>query len=143
MDYISVQEMHNTTQTVDKSVDIRKENWEEVGEGLPGHNIHYIRQQQQTPQHSWSADLNITICIMFFKIRGEPNAVVPQFAIQVIIWFLASFSLNFFLSFYWLGSYYVLVTPRSRYRKNRSKHEPEKEIITWTAVHRNCDIWDY
>ena len=83
MDYISVQEMHNTTQTVDKSVDIRKENWEEVGEGLPGHNIHYIRQQQQTPQHSWSADLNITICIMFFKIRGEPNAVVPNFTIFV------------------------------------------------------------
>jgi hypothetical protein len=42
-----LQEMHNTTHSLEKELDISKENWEQVSQqGLPDHLTHYIRQQQ-------------------------------------------------------------------------------------------------
>jgi hypothetical protein len=46
--------MHNTTQTLNPGLDIKKQNWEELAKGLPDHNVHFIRQQQRAQQETTS-----------------------------------------------------------------------------------------
>ena len=57
-------------------------------------------------------------------------------AVHAVLFFCVLFSLLLF-------RYLLLGILSCRKRKERGENEAEKKIITWTAVHRNCKIWDY
>ena len=83
--------------------------------------------------------------------RSHSNFVllVPDFTISVYCnsynYLFLSHSLFFSTSIFWPPSCNALGMPlhRNIEREQRSENEEEKDIITWTAVHRNCKIRDY
>ena len=69
----------------------------------------------------------------------EVCLIVPDFTI--FVWsssFLVLFSLLF--SVYFFASYSAFGMPVNRKRKESSENEAKKDIITWTALQRNCNI---
>ena len=89
---------------------------------------------------------SVILLVVTSLLETEVSLIVPDFnilcmAVHAILSFLVSFSL---FSVNFLAFRPVLGVPVRRKRRTRSKNETKKrEIITWTAVHRNCNILDY
>ena len=80
-----------------------------------------------------------------YHFWGE-SITVPDFTISVYsavhatICFLVLFPLIFC---FWSVSRPFILRLEWYFRYEKKAKEAEKETITWTAVNRNCKIWDY
>ena len=93
----------------------------------------------------------VSVFLSYKSKSSHSNFVllVPDFIISVYCnsynYLFLSHSLFFSTSISWPPSCNALGMPlhRNIEREQRSENEAEKDIITWTAVHRYCKIRDY